>query len=184
MKTLLALVIFVVTRPLWAAMPDQPTLPVDPRCTLSVGNSEIDYGRQSRGQLQLSGSTYSPGKRVMLLSVICPAPRVMTLAVQGERARDGSLSYGENGRLRVRIRDAQLDGHPVELRDISHGQPPSQSVLPLKADSRIEVTQNGLPVSGKTLTAQLELLPELSMEEATVNRSTEFQSRFSLDVIN
>ncbi|MXP57132.1 hypothetical protein [Pantoea sp. Taur] len=188
MKSLLSLLALSVMliKPLHAAAPEVPQqiMPIDPRCSVSVGNSNIDYGRQSRGQLQYNGSTYTPGKRVMSLSVVCPFAQPIKMVIQGDRAADGSLRYGDKGRLKVKISDARLDGQPVQLSDISDGKKAPQSELVLKADSRFAASANGLPLSGKSFSARLELEPELSMDAATVSNSTLFESRFSLDMIN
>lgn len=187
MKSILSLLALslILIKPLHAASPEVPQqiMPIDPRCSVSVGNSNIDYGRQSRGQLQYNGSTYTPGKRMMSLNVVCPFAQPIKLAVQGDRAADGSLRYGD-GRLKVKIFDAHLDGQPVQLADMTDGKKAAQPEMVLKADSRFAASTNGLPLSGKSFSAKLELEPELSMDAATVSRSTQFESRFSLEMIN
>ncbi|MBK0126281.1 fimbrial protein [Pantoea sp. S61] len=187
MKNLLSLLALslLMINPLRASTSEvpPPLVPVDPRCSVSVGNSTVDYGRQSRGQMEWNGATYTPGKRIMTLSVVCPFAQPIKLALQGDRAADGSLRYGDNGRLKVRLSDAQLDGQAVQLRDITAGDKAVASSLQLKANTRFEASGNGLPLSGKSFTARLELEPELSMDAATVSRSTQFSSSFALDVI-
>ncbi|WAH62016.1 hypothetical protein LZ023_36595 (plasmid) [Pseudomonas silvicola] len=38
----------------------QSVMPIDPRCNISVGDSAIDFGMLSRGQLQRDNKTFSP----------------------------------------------------------------------------------------------------------------------------
>lgn len=158
--------------------------PIDPRCSLSVGNGVIDFGSQTKAQMQQSGRSFSPGKRTLTLSVACPVARQMKLAVQGDRGANGNLRYGSEGSVKARLFEATLDGQPVQLRDISQSEQPAKNELPLSAGSRIAVTRQGMPVMGKSLMIKLELEPEITNQAASLRSRTTSEATFSISMIN
>ncbi|WNJ78476.1 fimbrial protein [Cedecea neteri] len=164
--------------------PPPSVMAVDPRCTISVGNGTINYGTQTKAQLQSSGPQLTPGKRTLMLSVACPFAREIRLGVQGDRTGDGSLRYGDLGQLKVRLVDAQLDGQPVALREISTGGQSEEWNLSLKAGTRFEVSHNSLPLNGKSFSARLEIEPLISETAARVSHLTTSEARLSFDLLD
>jgi len=154
-------------------------LPVDNRCSLSAGNPVIDYGTQSRWQLEerKGGQQVSPGKRTATLSVVCPYTRAMTLTLRGDQASSGALRYGTQGSLVLRLADASLDGQSVQLvrttaEGVIKGTP--AATLDLKPGNSFTVTSNQQQGRGKQLTIRFEmepLLPESAARVSTLQQS-------------
>lgn len=169
--------------------PDMAAQPVQgSRCTVSAGSANIDYGSLTRGQMQnLSGrgSSLTPGLRSLPITVSCPYSRVMTLTINGDRAANGSLRYGEYGSIRMHLKNAQVDGHSVLLAyttangEIIGATVSSQELLPGKSVSAIV---NGRPIQGYSLTAELEILPILPERASRVWERTLNEARLTLEI--
>jgi hypothetical protein len=167
-----------------------PSLPVDTRCNLSLGSEVVDYGLQSRGQLQeasLGGNMLTPGKRTLTLSVVCPYAQPLRLALRGDRAANGDLRYGKQGSVVVRLSDVQQDGESVQIMPVT----PSGEVTGTAADSQrlqpgqaVAATLNGLLVSGKVFNARVEIEPIMTDEEARVGVSTTQEAILTLELEN
>ena len=169
---------------------NQPSLPVDASCRLSTGGGMIDYGNQSRWQLQTAstgGNALTPGKRTLTLSVVCPYTQPLRLIMHGARAANGALRYGERGSTVVRLFDMQLDGQSVQIMKVT----PSGVVNGTGADSyllqpgeTVAAALNGQLARGKVLSARLEIEPIMTNEEARVAVGTIKESLLTLELVN
>jgi len=169
---------------------NQPSLPVDAGCRLSTGGGMIDYGNQSRWQLQAAssgGNTLTPGKRTITLSVVCPYTQPLRLSMHGDRAANGALRYGYRGSTIVRLFDMQLDGQSVQIMNVT----PSGAIngtatdtYLLKPGETVAATLNGRLARGKVLTARLEIEPIMTNEEARVTMGTIKESLLTLELVN
>ncbi|MFQ1681644.1 hypothetical protein ACK08B_17490 [Pantoea dispersa] len=165
-----------------ASLPTLPQVAQDTPCSLSLGTQEVNYGRQTRYQLtDAGGGQLSPGKRELLLGVVCPYSQPMKLALRGDRALDGALRWGEHGSVRLRLYDARLDGQPVALLQEQSGQS-SESLL-LRPGEPFSAVQNGNVVEGKTFTAQLEIVPLLPESASRVALQTDNEARLTLELL-
>lgn len=144
-------------------------LPAIPVCTLSAGSGTLDFGSRSRGQLQSVPGGMTPGERVMQVSVTCSLAREVKLRVDGP-ARGGAFSWGgEDSTLRVRVRQARLDGAAVQLQKLSAGGSPvgeSQEALDLMPGNGLLAVHGGVPVQGKRLEVMLEVEPVLGERDS------------------
>ncbi|WBF46154.1 fimbrial protein [Serratia rubidaea] len=173
-----------------AALPDTDlTPPPDSRCSLSAGAPVIDYGVQSRWQLQDAGGPQrvTPGKRSLQLSVVCPYSQTMHLVLRGERAGNGELRYGERGSVALRLLDAQLDGQSVQIAaatpdGVIGGA--GQTSLRLQPDSGFTAVQNGRPLKGKSFTARIELEPVMPESDARVSARQVSEANLTLELMN
>lgn len=169
---------------------NQPSLPVDSRCSLSTGGGMIDYGNQSRWQLQeasTGGNSLTPGKRTLTLSVVCPYTQLLRLILRGDRAENGDLRYGDRGSIVVRLFDTQLDGQSVQIMNVTpsggvNGTATNSHLL--KPGETIAATLNGQLIKGKVFTARLEIEPIMTKEEARVAVSTRKESFLTLELVN
>jgi len=160
-----------------------PTLPMDSSCNLSVGNSVIDYGSQSRWQMQSATTgvnTVTPGKRILMLNVVCPYTQTMRLALRGD------LRYGERGSTVARLFDVQMDGHSVQVANttpsgIITGTPTDAQVL--QAGQTVAAVLNGQLAKGKALSARLEIEPTLPEAEARVSARKMNESTLTLELV-
>lgn len=163
-------------------------LPPDTHCSLSVSSPVVDYGVMSRWQLQdVAGGKVSPGTRTLALSVICPNTRTIKLLVEGEKNERSKLRYGAQGSVHLRLLDAQLDGSPVDLRTLTPAgaitENGGQAVEPMIGQQLTPVVQNRL-VKGKIFTAQLEVQPVLSEDEARVSSRQRSEATLTLTLVN
>jgi hypothetical protein len=135
----------------------------------------VDYGTLSRWQLQdTTGDVgaLTPGKRTLMVNVVCPYTQVMRLTLRGVAAANGSLRYGDRGSLRVQLLEAQLDGQSVQFATttfdgVLNGSP--ASTLTLQPGQTFAVITTGALAQGRSLTFRLEIEPVLPEEEARVS---------------
>ena len=165
-------------------------LPVDTRCTLSLGSGVIDYGSQSRWQLQNASTAFNSltfGKRTLPLGVVCPYTQHMRLTLRGERGPNGNLLFGKRGNLTIRIFDAQMDGSSVRLAQTSSDGILSAAItdsLTLQPGQSFAPITNGNLAQGKVFTANLEIEPVLPEAEARVSAHQTSQATITLELMN
>lgn len=158
-----------------------PGLPTDNRCTLSVSTPTIDYGNQSRWQLQgTTGGQLTPGKRALTLSVVCPYTQPIRLALRSD------LRYGTLGNINVNLSEALLDGQSIQLAsttpDSILNDAPVDS-LRLHSGSRFAAVQNGRLATGKNLTLRMEIEPVLAERDARVSGHQSSEATVTLALI-
>ncbi|MCU4369582.1 hypothetical protein [Acinetobacter courvalinii] len=162
-------------------------LPVENLCEVSISNPDVDYGVLSRWQLQdVVGRQVSFGKRTLTLSVVCPFKQTMRVVLRSSRSQEGQLQFGDQGRMSVRVIDAELEGKSTELGSInSEGilKGASKDHLYLRPDFGMVATQNGQPIKGKTFTARLEIEPLMSEKAARVTSLQVSEANFTLELI-
>lgn len=139
--------------------------PVDSRCSLSAGGRVIDYGILSRGQLQdatTGANALTPGKRTVMVNVVCPYTQPMRLTLRREPATNGNLSYGDRAYVRVRLQDALLDGQSIQIASSAPDGTLSSSpasTLELQPGQTFAAVADGTPAKGRSLTLHLEIEP-------------------------
>lgn len=190
----IALMLSLAPNPLVAAVSPlteiEPPPPADTRCSLSLGSEVVDYGSQTRGQLQdasSGGNALTLGKRTLTLSVMCPYTQPLRLALRGDRATNGKLRYGERGSMIVRLFDMQRDGETVQITPVT----PSGEMTGSAADSQqlqpdhiVAATLGGQPVKGKVFSARLEIEPVIPNDEAKVSASTTKEALLMLELVD
>ncbi|KFC76672.1 hypothetical protein [Buttiauxella agrestis] len=169
-----------------AALPGMP--PVDGRCHLSVSNSNVDYGVLSRWQLQQATGVpqaLSPGKRLVMVNVMCPYSENMRVTLHGDLSSHGDFRYGNTGRMRVNLFSAQLDGQDV---DIALSTPEGVllkgpvNTLGIMPEQTFTTVLNGQVTQGKALTFRLELEPILTESEARATSRQVSQANLNLEL--
>lgn len=160
----------------------QSVMPIDPRCNISVGDSAIDFGMLSRGQLQRDNQTFSPGTRVLMLNVVCPDAQLIKMIAQGLSDESGNIRYGTAGRLKLKLSDAWLDGRSVALIDVTDDRNTPQSQISLKAGTRFSAWVNGAAAMGKNFQAKLEIVPVMEDRAARVRQITTSNAYFSIEM--
>lgn len=163
-------------------------LPGDTRCKLSANSDVIDYGSYSRWQLQDSGGQkVSPGKRILMVNVICPYKKVMRVILHGDRASNGNLRYGNKGSVTMRLLDAQLDGKTVQVAATkagSHLRTSSESNIFLQPGLGIVAIHNGQPVEGKSFSARIEIEPVMPESDVRVSAHQTTESNLAFELID
>lgn len=164
--------------------------PVDARCTLSLGNGTIDYGSLTRAQLQdVTGAhkAVTPGKRTILLTVVCPYTQSMQLVFRGDQTPRGYFRYGEHGSLRVRLAGIRMDGRAVQAVSTTPDGGVNGEVTEaeyLKVGQTISPSTNGKLARGKVLTARLEVEPILPEKAALVSHEKTSEANVSIELLD
>lgn len=129
-------------------------------CQLNLSQPALDFGLMNRAIRADSATERNLGERRMSLTLNCSTPTDMSLFYRAMAATAERFHFAERGTYRMRIRDAVLDGQSVELGLIAAmGQPPGQtaSQLTWRPDHGVVPVQAGVPLQGRTFSAQLEL---------------------------
>lgn len=160
----------------------------DTRCSLTLSATHIDYGTLSRGQLQeASGApqTLTPGKRQLMVSVLCPYTQTLRLTVHGEANPRGDFRYGSSAKMRVKLSSAQLDNQDVQLAlstpdgVLLKGAAGSWDVQP---EQTFTPVISGQPAKGKALMLRLELEPVLTESEARISSRETSEASLNLEL--
>ncbi|HIE9359431.1 TPA: hypothetical protein ACXRUV_005095 [Klebsiella quasipneumoniae subsp. similipneumoniae] len=133
-----------------------------PVCSVTASGGHLDFGKSSRGQLQELQGGLSAGSKTLTLNADCTLGRVMRLQING-LARGTTFSWGQaDSTLKVHIRQVILDGTAVQLQKIGHNRERSgenSDRLQLLPGDTFQPVRGNQPVSGKHLTAMLEIEP-------------------------
>ena len=151
-RCLLATLVPLAFTPLaWASADD---------CQLNLSQPVLDFGLMNRAIRTDSAAERNLGERRMSLNLNCSTPTDMSLFYRAIAATAERFHFAERGTYQMRIRDAVLDGQSVELGLIAAvGQPPGQTASQLmwRPDHGVVAVQAGVPLQGRTFSAQLEL---------------------------
>lgn len=158
------------------------------RCRLSVSSPVVDFGMRSRWQLQDdSAGGVTMGTRTLSVAVICPHAQTMTLLIQGGGSDGEELRYGRHGVTHLRLRDAELDGNPVELQEISPAGAltgKSGQTISLVSGQRLVPVVQGQLAGGKMLTMRMEVQPVLSASDARVTGRQVSESMLTITLVD
>lgn len=164
-------------------------LPTDTHCNLSANTTVIDYGSHSRWQLQDvgGGQKVSPGKRMLIVSVVCPYSQTMRVMLRGDRASNDNLRYGDRGSVTMRLLNAQLDGQNVPVATTTvdgRMSGAAETSLLLQPGNGMVAMYNGQPARGKSFTARIELEPVMPASDARISARQITESSLDLDLMD
>ncbi|WP_454668253.1 hypothetical protein [Achromobacter kerstersii] len=151
-------------------------------CQISVGQSVVDYGSFTAGQLTfLEGRRYVLQPRTVPLTIHCPTPRPLALRVTAPTRNDGAARFAQAGELRVVLSHARIDGQDTRLinLDLPHLGPRTQVAL---RPGDVAVMEHGR--SGRTFTAQIDLSPEVSDTDVRVYDQTEWSTTLLVELLD
>ncbi|WP_213878663.1 DUF1120 domain-containing protein [Pseudomonas sp. dw_358] len=87
-------------------------------CTLVSSQPDVDFGTLKRDTLQVNGNLATLGERTLSLDLQCDVESDLTLFYRAA-AQDGEgFRFGPQGHYQLRVRDAVVDGVPVDLGEI------------------------------------------------------------------
>jgi len=138
--------------PLALALPDD--------CQFNLSQPVLDYGLMNRAIRPDFAPERNLGERQLSLSLSCSKPFDMSLFYRAMAATAERFHFAERGSYQMRIRDAVLDGQPVEIGLIAGvGQPPvvTASNLVWQPGYGVVPVQAGVPLQGRSFSAQLDL---------------------------
>lgn len=147
-------------------------------CRLAVSQARIDYG-VIRPRAGVERATVTLDTRTLHLNIVCAEPSAMALRFVG--AADGQgFRFGSQGRLRLSLKQALVDGRAVEWEAARQpGEASSGRLLPGQA---LVARAAGMPVTGRRLTAQVDIDIDLPADALQVRNQAvlEGQGRFEL----
>lgn len=149
-------------------------------CRLSLSQPRIDYGVIRREALA-EGATVRLGTRTLQLNVLCTEPSAMALRFIG--AADGqAFRFGQQGRLRLSLKHAQVDGRVVEWAMMS--QPDGGTGGQLSPGQVLVARAAGVPVTGQRLTAQVDIDTDLPADALQVRSQTLLEGQGSFELVS
>ncbi|NVZ68263.1 hypothetical protein [Pseudomonas costantinii] len=150
-------------------------------CRLSVSQPRIDYG-VIRREDPVERASLALGTRALHVNVLCTEPAAMALRFIGVSADGQGFRFGRQGRFRLSLKHAQMDGRAVEWA-ATHlpGEPASGQLLP---GQTLVARAAGLPVVGRRLTAQVDIDTELPSAALEVRSETRLEGQGSFELVS
>ena len=156
-------------------------------CQLNLSESVLDFGLMNRAVALVPAAERLLGERRLSLTLNCPNSTDMSLFYRAMAAGAERFTFTERGSYSLRVSDAVLDGQAVELGLLAgSGQPavstgaslrwrPEHGIVPMRA---------GVPVSGRSLSLQLEANAWASEAASRVNDAVTWETTGVFDAIN
>ena len=146
-------------------------------CRLSVSQSRIDYG-VIRPLALLQSPTVALDTRTLHLNVVCAEPATMALRFVGA-AEGQDFRFGQQGRLRLSLKHALVDGRAVEW--VAAGDAASGRLLP---GQLLVARAAGMAVTGRRLTAQVDIDTDLPAAALQVRNQVELEGHGRFEVVS
>lgn len=168
--------------------------PLAAQCQLQSSQSVQDFGHFSPYELETAATgrskagSVSVGQRFIQLNVTCVDSSRMAILFRGTGADGASFTMGDNGHFNLTVKDALVDGQPVNLGQVLNvGALPEQgssSVDMLPGYYVVPLALSGLRLqSGRTLSMRVEINAYLKSDRLKIRDVTPFQGQvfFELD---
>ncbi|AIG02817.1 hypothetical protein HZ99_11830 [Pseudomonas fluorescens] len=129
-------------------------------CQLNLSEPLLDLGLMNRIAQSASASQHLLGERHLSLTLTCPHPQDLSVFYSARATHNQRLQFTEHGSYDLQVRDALLDGRPVELGLLpAFGQAPvaNGAQLDWRAGHGIAPVQGASMLHGKSLSLQLTL---------------------------
>ena len=156
-------------------------------CQLNLSETRVDFGLMNRAATQGPAAERLLGERRLSLSLNCPNPTDMSLFYRGLAGSGERFQFTPRGSYSLRASAALLDGQSVELGLLPGiGQPavstgatlgwrPEHGIVPMRA---------GVPVSGRSLSLQLEVSAWAGEEALRVSDAVTWDTSGVFDAIH
>lgn len=130
-------------------------------CDMQLSTRDVNYGAIHRGELA-TGARLAPislGKRQLTLTVICRQPTAIGLRFEGQPAGAEGYRFSGQGYFTVQLKDATVDGLPVQLAPLSQsgGTDAAMATLMMRPDAGVVAFSQGVRAVGKVFSAQVEI---------------------------
>ncbi|BDB22619.1 hypothetical protein cym2001_59840 [Pseudomonas sp. CYM-20-01] len=148
-------------------------------CRMTLSEHRVDYGVIRPSQASSGRATMTlDTPRTLHLSVLCADPAAMALRFSGVAADAQGFQFGRQGRFTLNLRQAQVDGRPVSWQpdEASGGQ-----LLPGRA---LYATAGDAPVTGRRLTALVEIAVQLPADALSVRREMLLEGRGQFELVS
>jgi len=154
------------------------------QCSVSLSQPQVDYGRLLRGELlgeQPGRHEVFLGTRLSQLNVVCPDAVPMVLRLDGVPAGTDGFRFGQSGSLRLRFKQARVDGQAVVLVQEQAGASVSAQLRP---GVTVVAQSAGRPVTGRTLSAQIEIDTYLPSAATAVRSETRLEGGVRFELVS
>ena len=150
-------------------------------CRLSLSQSHIDYG-SIRRDVAVESTLGVLAVRSFSVNVLCIEPAAMALRFVGVAADGQGFRFGREGRFRLSLKNAQVDGRPVGWAAAHEpGAPVGGQLLPSQA---LVARVAGMPVVGRRLTAQVDIHTELPSTALAVRSESYLEGQGSFELVS
>lgn len=147
-------------------------------CRVTLSEPRVDYGVMRSTQEPSGRAVRLDTQRTLHLSVLCDNPSAMALRFSGAPADGQGFQFGRQGRFTLSLRQAQVDGRPVAWQpdEIASGR-----LLPGRV---LFANVGGVPVTGRRLTAQVQIEVDLPANAFSVRREMLLEGRGQLELVS
>lgn len=146
-------------------------------CTLVLSHPQIDLGVVKRDSLVVNGQLGALGQRTLSLDLQCDVESDLTLFYRGA-AEDGErFKFGDRGDYQLQVRDAVVDGVPVDLGEVGVArQLPGRTEpsLSWRPEHGITPVKDGLALHGRSLQAHIDITVQAPMAAMRVQDETQW----------
>lgn len=150
-------------------------------CRLSLSQSHIDYGAIRRDAV-VDNAAVVLATRTFNLTVLCVEPAAMALRFVAAPADGQGFRFGREGRFRLRLKHAQVDGRAVGW--VSAQAPDESAKGQLLPGQALIARAAGAPVAGRRLTAQVDIDTELPFDALMVRGEARLEGQGSFELIS
>jgi hypothetical protein len=156
-------------------------------CQLNLSESRLDFGLMNRAVAVQPAPERLLGERRISLTLNCPQAQDLSVFYRAMGADAQRYRFTERGTYRLRVSDAVLDGQAVELGLLAgSGQPPVASAAQLvwRPEHGIVPLRGGVPVTGRSLSLQIDASAWADEAAARVNDAVTWDSAGLFDAIH
>lgn len=156
-------------------------------CQLNLSETRVDFGLMNRAAAQGPAAERLLGERRLSLTLNCPTPGDLSLFYRGAAASGERFQFTPRGSYGVRVSHALLDGQAVELGLLpGRGQPASSTgaTLHWRPEHGIVPMRAGVPISGRSLSLQLEVSAWAQEDALRVSDAVTWDVNGTFDAVN
>ena len=148
-------------------------------CRMTLSEPRVDYGVIRPSQATSGRATVTlDTPRTLHLSVLCANPTAMALRFNGVPADAQGFQFGRQGRFVLNLMQAQVDGIPVTWQtDATAGG----RLLPGRT---VVASAAGVPMTGRRLTAQVEIEVHLPADALSMRRERRLEGRGQFELVS
>lgn len=148
-------------------------------CRMTLSEPRVDYGVIRATQASSGSATVRlDTQRTLHLSVLCTNPSAMALRFSGVAADAQGYQFGRQGRFTLSLRQAQVDGSPVSW------QPDETASGRLLPGRTLFANAGGVAVTGRRLTAQVEIEVQLPADALAVRREMQLEGHGQFELVS
>ncbi|MEB0105984.1 DUF1120 domain-containing protein [Pseudomonas sp. MH9.3] len=156
-------------------------------CQLNLSESLVDFGLMNRAVALTPKADRLLGERRLSLTFNCPNTTDMSLFYRAMGAGIERFAFTARGSYGLQVGDALLDGRAVDLGLLAgSGQSPISTATSLRwrPEHGIVPMRAGVPVSGRSLSVQIQVSAWASADASRVNDAETWDESGVFDAIN